>query len=1450
MRTRILKTLCLASAFFALVNNAGAEDIDIYSGSGSNTKPNLLVVMDNSGSWDASTTITGCNPGSIHATMDGTAGGFEACGFYNALTQVGSNTVLNGKINMGLMLFGKGSTQGGVFKLPSPTPPPGELVLMDSPDVNGDGIEGITLMKSTVTALQRGAGSGSDTANGTDVGGAMQEAWAYFTGHTGMSGSTYTAPTGGVCGKNFVIFIGISRTSSNPADSNANNVFSHLQTAGASSSQLTYINYQTDIDGDNKADNKYSVSNNFWGDEWTRFNFESQNIVTYTITLEDTQNPNPDYIAFMKSMAERGGGKAFRVALGDMDALIQALLLIFNEVQSVNSVFASASLPISVNAQGTFLNQIYMGMFRPDGTGLPRWAGNLKQFQFGIDNTDPNNVQLFMADSTGARAISSAGTGFISPNAVSFWTTKNTSALPDNIDPTGLSGTAGGFWINKPQGAGDGFDSPDGEVVEKGGVSQQIRLANLTNNYTATPGQPGNARNVFTCTGSCAAGISLSATPFATTNSDITATLLGTTLPGVTISSITRSSTTATATLASAMSPALTSGQSVTVSGSQYAGFNGTFSVGSPTATTFTYTITATSPRTPATGSYTATVPSSPQSITSLSRSGTTVTATVPAHGYAVGQSVTITGATGSEYNGTFAITTATTNTFTYTIVDGPTTPGSGGSAQRSTDIVPLTISTIVRDASNSSNVSVVTVTTTSPNTYSVGNLVNVSGASPGAYNGSWTVTGIGGTGANKCPNGVTTSGKPYSFCFNINTTPTSPDVTGGMKVDAISSVATISGLSRTTSTCTGGSPSPAATVTATTSAPHNFTTGQTVSIGGTPGADEALYIGSFSVTKIDDTHFSYSITTSPACSDNTTGMTAATYGVDRDTLIKWVRGKDSIGDEPSPGHGITIRPSIHGDVLHSRPAVIDYPSTGVVVFYGSNDGTFRAINGNKTGNIGTVPPGGELWSFIPTEFYSKLQRLYFNSPIIQLPSTPTGIVPTPQPKDYFFDGSIGVYQNVTAGKSYIFLSARRGGRVIYGIDVSSPTDPKLLWKHTNADTGFSELGQTWSQPKVALVKGHVDGNGDPAPVLIFGAGYDPAEDAEPQPDAATRTMGRGIFILDAESGDLLWQAGPGGSSSSCTGTTCQLQNMTYAIPSDVTLVDRDFDTFIDRLYVPDLGGNVWRVDLEPGPLSSDNTPDKWQVTQFAALGGSGTTKRKIFFPPDIVPTKNFDAIAVGTGDREHPTLSNASIDIVNRFYMLKDLKTGFNACDPTCSTVITDNTSSTADDQPASPGSSDLFNATSTSFPIASTAAGFYITLVNLKKNSDGTFGPDTEKGEKVVNAPNTVGGRTFFGTNTPIAPDASVCQPNLGTARGYSVNIVTGEHQFVEFAGGGLPPSSVSGVFEEDGKKYLFCIGCGNPDPGCVGPDCTSPLGGIKPPIPITPVRSRIYWYREHDK
>lgn len=201
------------------------------------------------------------------------------------------------------------------------------------------------------------------------------------------------------------------------------------------------------------------------------------------------------------------------------------------------------------------------------------------------------------------------------------------------------------------------------------------------------------------------------------------------------------------------------------------------------------------------------------------------------------------------------------------------------------------------------------------------------------------------------------------------------------------------------------------------------------------------------------------------------------------DSLVRFIRGED-VNNEKGAGATSNTRPSIHGDVIHSRPLPVTYGDGSVAVYYGANDGTFRAVD------AGT---GTERWAFVAPEFYSRLQRLMDNSPLVSYPNLNSSAVPTPIPKDYFFDGSTGLYQNTDSSKVWIYPTMRRGGRMIYAFDASSASSPILKWKagcpdlgdDSNCTTGMTQIGQTWSTPTVAFIKGYSTSK----PVVLVGGG-------------------------------------------------------------------------------------------------------------------------------------------------------------------------------------------------------------------------------------------------------------------------------------------------------------------------------------------------------------------------
>jgi type IV pilus assembly protein PilY1 len=520
--------------------------------------------------------------------------------------------------------------------------------------------------------------------------------------------------------------------------------------------------------------------------------------------------------------------------------------------------------------------------------------------------------------------------------------------------------------------------------------------------------------------------------------------------------------------------------------------------------------------------------------------------------------------------------------------------------------------------------------------------------------------------------------------------------------------------------------------------------------------------------------------------------ITASDLGVssssERDYLINWIRGTNSAdnfaGEDagPTTSPATTVRPSIQGDVLHSRPAVIDYGgSTGVVVFYGSNDGMLRAVSGEQTG----ANAGRELWSFVPREMFGKFRRLRNNWPEVKFLSNPDS---SATPRDYFVDGPITVLRNSSTGESIIYVAMRRGGRFLYAFDVTTPTAPRFKWRFGRDQ--FDDLGQTWSEPRLAMLKGYSN------PVIVMGAGYDrSAEDSSPPEDT---TRGNAVLVIDAYSGALVRSLPTSGS-----------------VPGAVTLIDIDSDGFTDRAYLGDTRANVYRVDFEDGSTSSG--PSTWAITKLAALAVSNA-ERKFLFEPDVVVTKNTIAILLGSGDREKPLLGRMPYTGTDR----TDTRDGlFTLFDPKRTK-----------------------GAPTIAYPIRTVdlvTHGSYAVTENPK----GCFFPlpYSAIGEKVVNAGLTVAGRTLFSTNTPTVTTGSQCG-NLGTARTYAIPLFCGEVASTDLLNGGLPPTPVTGLVDLGGGVIQrFLIGGAPPTGGYTG--SRSSIGASKPAVAVDNTRRRTYWH-----
>lgn len=561
-----------------------------------------------------------------------------------------------------------------------------------------------------------------------------------------------------------------------------------------------------------------------------------------------------------------------------------------------------------------------------------------------------------------------------------------------------------------------------------------------------------------------------------------------------------------------------------------------------------------------------------------------------------------------------------------------------------------------------------------------------------------------------------------------------------------------------------------------------------------------------------------------------------------------WIRG-DNVGDGYNTNDAVlneqyqrtssVVRPTVHGGVIHSRPLAINYGASGkddIVVFYGADDGWFRAIDGNK--DESKTRSGTELWSFLAPEFEQRLTRTRDNFPFVTFKDNPTA------PKDYFFDGSIGAYigpenANGTGSRvTYILPSMRRGGRMIYAFNATAHpfvTAPAPMWRfgcdQSNNCIGGADtvkLGQTWSAPRVIRVKNQS------TLYAVFGAGYDPCEDVEPRTCSKdTTTTGTGIFVLDVKTGDQLRYIDFGGTAG--------------RIAADLVPVDTNDDGYSDILYAADTSGNLWRVNLSDPSKGDAQTQEDWTVTHVATIGdwtSANSHNRKFLYAPDVVRVGSYNVVLIGSGNREKPLDTSAAAKTKNRFYGFWDEYKVITAFD----TIDDRNDCDTAGDT-ALDSSCELMNTTDPTkdylpvFQSTSTRPrGWVIDLTD----TTGT-GPN----EQVVTTPATVGGLVNFSTFQ--AKNKNKCS-SLGTARGYAACFLhggatcdgpapEGTRRSEEFVGGGLPPSPVTGTVLVDGKIVPFIIG-GKPDAGG-----GSALEVKLPPIPIKKDRTKVYRYKKID-
>ena len=474
------------------------------------------------------------------------------------------------------------------------------------------------------------------------------------------------------------------------------------------------------------------------------------------------------------------------------------------------------------------------------------------------------------------------------------------------------------------------------------------------------------------------------------------------------------------------------------------------------------------------------------------------------------------------------------------------------------------------------------------------------------------------------------------------------------------------------------------------------------------------------------------------------------------------------------------------GDIFHSIPVTVGSPnplfadlldSNGAydqfsanhqrtvangleVVIAGANDGQAHAFR---------TFDGIELWSFIPPNFFTRLQYVAHSTN------------PSTLGHQYFVDGPVtvadawlgtgdGTQKSPADWKTLLIFGEGRGGSNTlwssspscdsgfnatytssypnycgyYAFDVTNTTNPLHLWQINVTSSQAPYLGDPWSK----MVIGRVKINGNEKWVGFFGGGYNAQNCGAP---GGCDSRGKGFYVVDLSSGSIIWSY-----------TRANDPTMNYSLPASAAIIDSDNDGFIDTAYIGDIGGNVWRFRFCPRSGSSSCGAGNWSGGVFFQNNGG---IQPIYTTPAVTkdPTGNL-WVYWGTGDANNPTDTSSQ----SSFYAMKD-----NLLSGTY-------------------GSAGLQNITSSTYIDSPTKQGWYFNL--------------NGGGEKILDDVAIFGGVAYFATYTPaLGTDPCSC---AGTGKLYAISYTTGASVFSNPSGlaGPLSGSITLGVGIPTGPLISF--------------------------------------------
>ncbi len=323
------------------------------------------------------------------------------------------------------------------------------------------------------------------------------------------------------------------------------------------------------------------------------------------------------------------------------------------------------------------------------------------------------------------------------------------------------------------------------------------------------------------------------------------------------------------------------------------------------------------------------------------------------------------------------------------------------------------------------------------------------------------------------------------------------------------------------------------------------------------------------------------------------------------------------------------------------------------IVLVGANDGMLHAFDAGVPdatvpvsyfGYTYTPGTGEELWAFIPPDLLPKLKDGLVGLTHQYFVDGDTMV------RDVWYDDNANGKKEPSEFRTMAVLTERSGGIAYIGLDITNPLSPRFRWIFPNLCTLESALvGQSWSgfaprPPPIGPVRLKPRAGTDPLGrgfeerwVVAVNGGYD-----------ASLTRGRGVWLLDAWTGDVLWRF----TNENLVSDVNNLAGM-WPVPGAAALVDlgvtgnaqADFDGFFDTLVWADIGGQLYVGRLDPEgdvDASTKRVKNWWAARAFEEQRQTDDSqpiagRSEFYFMPAnaVDPATRYLHSYLGSGNRE-----------------------------------------------------------------------------------------------------------------------------------------------------------------------------------------------------------------------